>query len=582
MACAEIAGRTNAYASRGLFCYQLEIADCANFFVSSSSASIGTYGYVRLCTVENQTCAGGTSYACALPPAPPVPPLTPPSAPPSPYPPSSPAWPPAPSLPPLVPPHELGSRPPALNAMMHNGFWHPDGVGALLRRISSATKIAVVGSSGNLLYRNHGHEIDAAKLVIRINGAITEGYENDVGHSTDIRVGWRTGMEDAKRTAGALDANQTLVMTCTNSRQCHWITGEEQSYHVRDTLVIDDSWVASLHAGTLGNTGSWPSTGFIALAMAVALASHVGARAPSVYGFGACIGCAKYYDCDGSNSSKAERFGVAKEAQGDNWYHPFAAEAIVRARWWHLGVIELFETSCEGFASHYAGTPSMPPPPPSIPLPLALPSVPPPLPPAAPFGTKCLEWCPGHPAAWASKCLFHACSGCTLHCVSVSAPDAPLAHAAPSMRLSAPEMVPANPLAPPSLLVQYPSPPAVQQTLRTPVTTPLAPPPWADGQPARVDNDCTAKLVVAALAGAFIGATLARVCHCSRPSCLFQTSLQGGRHAASYVSRRMVRACCVSTADSESDMHGAAGAAMNVQLNDAALAARRLSASFPS
>lgn len=49
--------------------------------------------------------------------------------------------------------------------------------------------------------------------------------------------------------------------------------------------------------------GAWPSTGFLAIAFAVSLGRRFSARV-SVYGFGACVPCNKYFDCDGSNSSE--------------------------------------------------------------------------------------------------------------------------------------------------------------------------------------------------------------------------------------------------------------------------------------
>ena len=51
----------------------------------------------------------------------------------------------------------------------------------------SGTRIAVVGSSGNLLYRKHGAEIDAHDVIFRINAPLTNGFEEDVGHELTIR-----------------------------------------------------------------------------------------------------------------------------------------------------------------------------------------------------------------------------------------------------------------------------------------------------------------------------------------------------------------------------------------------------------
>ena len=88
----------------------------------------------------------------------------------------------------------------------------------------------------------------------------------------------------------------------------------------------------------LGNNGA--STGMLAVAMAVALGRRLGLRPPSVYGFGGCARCAKYYDCRG-DSAGGEKLGAN---QGS---HAFGEEAEVRRAWRAQGVIELVEEACE-------------------------------------------------------------------------------------------------------------------------------------------------------------------------------------------------------------------------------------------
>ena len=81
----------------------------------------------------------------------------------------------------------------------------------LLRRLQSADgriarSIAVVGSSGNMLYRGRGKEIDGHDVVIRVNGAETFGYENDVGRDrkqASIVVGWTGAITSPSRTRAA-------------------------------------------------------------------------------------------------------------------------------------------------------------------------------------------------------------------------------------------------------------------------------------------------------------------------------------------------------------------------------------------
>ena len=73
------------------------------------------------------------------------------------------------------------------------------------RRSGQALSIAVVGSSGNVLFHRYGASINAKSIVIRVNHAYTTGYEADVGDwypdrtSGLLRVGWAEGLRLAVR-----------------------------------------------------------------------------------------------------------------------------------------------------------------------------------------------------------------------------------------------------------------------------------------------------------------------------------------------------------------------------------------------
>ena len=54
-------------------------------------------------------------------------------------------------------------------------------------------------------------------------------------------------------------------------------------------LNVKDSWWRALHAELLNHVAEQPSTGFVGLAIAVALAGAAGALPVSVYGFGSCV-----------------------------------------------------------------------------------------------------------------------------------------------------------------------------------------------------------------------------------------------------------------------------------------------------
>ena len=79
----------------------------------------------------------------------------------------------------------------------------------LLRRFMAAGTIGVVASSGHMLYRGQGPEIDTHGLVMRFNGAVTRGFQNDVGVGRDsdssydgtkeLRCTWSHGWQEVVR-----------------------------------------------------------------------------------------------------------------------------------------------------------------------------------------------------------------------------------------------------------------------------------------------------------------------------------------------------------------------------------------------
>jgi hypothetical protein len=249
-------------------------------------------------------------------------------------------------------------------------------VEALLHHVGHPKHIAVVGSSGTLQFRGHGAAIDKHDLVIRVNGAMTKGYENDCGHTrAQIVVGWSLGLRDAKG-RGTLGEGVFQVVTSvdTNNEGGSSIAGPK--------LIVNRAFARHNHA-ILRHRGTAPSTGFHALAFGVALGRRLNATI-SVYGYGACVPCNKYFDCNGRNSSdKGER---QAELHGRDSYHPFNEERVVRERWHAQKVIQLFESSCAGYPTYGPlphellwwppQQPPQPPSPPIAPYPVAPPEAP--------------------------------------------------------------------------------------------------------------------------------------------------------------------------------------------------------------
>ena len=285
---------------------------------------------------------------------------------------------------------------------------------ASVLRVHRGSRIAVVGSSGNLLYRGHGRDIERHDVIVRVNGACVFGYRDDVGQRTDWRVAWSQGARDTvARQLVDRTSNEILIRTSPLDSQWPAIdafftapahaglsqNGElDRRWPWREgaTVGISQPWTDYLRSDLLRFHGQRPSTGFIALSVAVAAAQAAGAPPPTVYGFGRCEACTKYYDCDGSNSSGQSyhpEIDLLEQCGYDGW-HSFGTEAAVRRAWHATGVIRLVEPSCHGFG-HYPPRPPQPPPapppPPPSPSPRPAPALPSPLapPPATP---------PPHPA----------------------------------------------------------------------------------------------------------------------------------------------------------------------------------------
>ena len=223
----------------------------------------------------------------------------------------------------------------------------------IVRNLIQNSTISVVGSSGNLRGRAHGAAIDASTLVVRVNAPPRFGYEEDAGaRPADLRVAWEVGVKDALQRAIMTPA-ESLVLTCPYSTTCNWPQWAHLlDDNIRSRAALHPAWPERLHRVVLRDAGIYPSTGFIAIALAVAIAQVRNLTAPpSVFGFGACPTCGKYYDCGigghGNGSSMKDVLERRPQATGSDGIHPYETEQKVREHWHRQGLIHLVHDVCE-------------------------------------------------------------------------------------------------------------------------------------------------------------------------------------------------------------------------------------------
>lgn len=94
-----------------------------------------------------------------------------------------------------------------------DGMTSEAGLQMLLDLLGTDGSIAVVGSSGQLLGTGKGAEIDSHRVVVRVNGAPTRGFEHDVGSRTDLRIIWDERLVRMNRYAMIGD-EELVLMTC--------------------------------------------------------------------------------------------------------------------------------------------------------------------------------------------------------------------------------------------------------------------------------------------------------------------------------------------------------------------------------
>ncbi|CDQ83346.1 unnamed protein product [Oncorhynchus mykiss] len=142
---------------------------------------------------------------------------------------------------------------------------------------------AVVGNSGNLKGSHYGALIDSNDVIIRMNMAPTFSYEEDVGSRTTHQVMYPESAIDLDNTTRfllipfkTLDL-QWLPGAITNGSNityasCHLLSDNIKSDSV---LVLNPAFMKYVHQVWLDYQGKYPSTGFMALILAIHICDEV-------------------------------------------------------------------------------------------------------------------------------------------------------------------------------------------------------------------------------------------------------------------------------------------------------------------
>ncbi|XP_029287070.1 ST3 beta-galactoside alpha-2,3-sialyltransferase 8 [Cottoperca gobio] len=155
---------------------------------------------------------------------------------------------------------------------------------------SSCRSCAVVGNSGNLRRSGNGNRIDSHGSVIRMNKALTRGFEKDVGNRTTHHFLYPESAVDVER-------GVSLVLLPFKLRDLEWLTsalstGEVKMTYMRvkdrveadkdKVLVVNPVFFKYANDRWTEGHGRYPSTGMLAIIFALHTCDQV-----SVFGYGA-------------------------------------------------------------------------------------------------------------------------------------------------------------------------------------------------------------------------------------------------------------------------------------------------------
>lgn len=187
---------------------------------------------------------------------------------------------------------------------------------------------AVVGASRNLLGSQYGNLIDAHKVVFRINRAPTEAFEEDVGERATHHVMWPRSLEP-----GQYDPEAFLLISPVTANnpgvleQIVTLARHELGWDLERVRIIHPEFVRYVHQRWTGTRGSYPSTGFITLMLALHVCDEV-----DVFGFGA--------DADG----RWDRY-YEDVIEDPRPFHPVDVEGEIRNKLEESGLIKVYRGS---------------------------------------------------------------------------------------------------------------------------------------------------------------------------------------------------------------------------------------------
>ncbi|KAK6471705.1 CMP-N-acetylneuraminate-beta-galactosamide-alpha-2,3-sialyltransferase 2-like [Huso huso] len=157
---------------------------------------------------------------------------------------------------------------------------------------SQCRRCAVVGNSGNLRGSIYGNLIDSHDVVMRMNKAVTSGFESDVGRKTTHHFLYPESAID-------LPADVHLVLVPFKTLDLQWIASALSTGQITKTymevkqfikadkdkvMVISPAFLKYVNDKWTEHHGRYPSTGMLAVIFALHTCDEV-----SVFGYGADV-----------------------------------------------------------------------------------------------------------------------------------------------------------------------------------------------------------------------------------------------------------------------------------------------------